>query len=128
MKIEHFAYQVAEPIATAEWYCEHLGFTIKRAGTDPAKTHFLADGSGQVMLEIYCNPKISVPDYPNMDPLTLHLAFVCEAVTEKVEELLAVGATIAVPIMTTDAGDTLAMLRDPWGMAIQLCKRAKSML
>ncbi|MEZ4702532.1 MAG: hypothetical protein R2834_19520 [Rhodothermales bacterium] len=29
---------------------------------------------------------------------------------------------------TTPAGDALAMLRDPWGMAIQLCSRAEPMV
>ena len=54
MKIEHWGYQVADPVAVAQWYSEHLGFTIKRASDSPAKTHFLADGAGQVMIEIYC--------------------------------------------------------------------------
>ena len=29
MKIEHFAYNVSDPIAIAAWYCEHLGFSVK---------------------------------------------------------------------------------------------------
>ena len=128
LRIEHFAYQVADPIAFAEWYCKHLGFTIKRASTGQAKTHFLADGSGQVMLEIYCNPQIDVPDYPNMHPLTLHVAFVCEEIEETIEALEAAGATIASPLTVTQSGDTLAMLRDPWGGAIQLCKRGTPMV
>src|SRR6266581_4941240 len=31
MKIEHFALQVPEPVAMAEWYVKHLGFTVSRA-------------------------------------------------------------------------------------------------
>ncbi len=34
--------------------------------------HFLADGSGRVMLEMYNNPAATVPDYNAMHPLVLH--------------------------------------------------------
>ena len=128
LKIEHFAYQVAEPKAVAEWYCDHLNFTIKRAGSDPAATHFLADGSDNVMIEIYCNSAIDVPDYPSMHPLTLHLAFACDDIEGKKANLEAAGATVAVPITETPSGDKLVMMRDPWGLSIQLCKRGKPMI
>ncbi len=127
MKIEHVGYQVADPVATCKWYCEHLGFTVKRSGDDPARTHFLADSAGQMMIEIYCNPQISVPEYASMNPLTFHLAFSCVDIERRSEALLAAGATVAEPLKVTEAGDKLLMLRDPWGMAIQLCKRGKSM-
>ena len=128
MKIEHFAYQVAEPPAVTDWYCEHLGFSVKRAGNDVAQTYFLADESGQVMIEIYANPAIEVPPYRDMNPLTLHLAFVCDDIPQTIERLQQVGATIAVETMITPIGDELVMLRDPWGMAIQLCNRAQRLV
>ena len=34
MKIEHAAYQIEDPVATAAWYVKHLGMTVKRAQTD----------------------------------------------------------------------------------------------
>lgn len=128
MRIEHFAYQVADAPAVAQWYCDHLGFTIKRASTGVANTHFLADGSGKVMIEIYNNPTVDVPDYAAMHPLLLHIAFVCDEIDETVEALEAAGATIATPAFVSGLGDSLAMLRDPWGLAIQLCKRANPMV
>lgn len=128
MKIEHWGYQVADPVAAAHWYCEHLGFTIKRVNEDKAMAHFLADESGQVMIEIYCNPQIEVPDYKNMDPLTWHLAFSCEDVPGMIQALQSAGAAVLNPGETTEFGDTLAMLRDPWGLPIQLCNRAIPML
>ena len=76
VKIEHFALQVSDPVAMAEWYVKHLGFSVARASGEPAHGRFLLDGGGSVMLEIYRNPKASVPDYSKMDPLLLHLAFV----------------------------------------------------
>jgi predicted enzyme related to lactoylglutathione lyase len=127
MKIEHFAYQVEHPAAVADWYTEHFGFTVRRAADAPVPVRFLADESGDVMIEIYNNPKVLSPDYAALDPLILHMAFVCEDVDAAVERLIRAGAVL-LSKETTPAGDTLAMLRDPWGLAIQLCCRAEPML
>lgn len=127
MKIEHFAYQVEEPAVVAEWYVEHLGFSVKRASDAPVPVRFLADETGDVMIEIYNNPKVTTPDYVSMDPLILHLAFVCDTVDSTTERLVAAGATL-VQKEATPVGDTLAMLRDPWGLSIQLCQRADPMV
>ena len=123
MQIEHFGYQVAEPVETARWYVEQLGFSIRRQLGPPTHTHFLADSSGQVMIEIYRNSKVSVPDYRAMDPLLLHLAILSEDPEADRDRLLAAGATIETDLTTTDAGDRLVMLRDPWGLALQLACR-----
>ncbi len=128
MKIEHFAYQVDAPGAVAEWYCEHLGFTVKRGADDPVPVRFMADETGAVMLEIYNNPKVQTPDYAGMDPLLLHVAFVCDAVAETAERLVAAGATLVSGPAETPSGDLIAMLRDPWGLAIQFCDRAEPMV
>lgn len=128
MKIEHFAYQVAEPGAVAKWYCAHLEFTVARSYEEPVSCRFLADETGTVMIEVYYNPRVEVPPYAEMDPLILHLAFVCADVPATAERLVAVGATVVVPREVTPNGDELAMLRDPWGMAIQLCKRSEPMV
>lgn len=127
MKIEHFAYQVEQTVAVTEWYGLHLGFTVKRSADIPFPVRFLADESGDVMIEIYSNPAMTTPDYASMDPLILHMAFVCNQIDETIEQLTAAGAVL-LSKDTTPAGDTLAMLRDPWGLAIQLCRRAQPMI
>lgn len=127
MKIEHFALNVADPIAMAAWYVEHMGMTIVRKSDSSARTHFLGDNSGQVMIEIYNNPPDQVPDYASMNPLLLHLAFVCENPNQKRAELEMAGATFAEEVHIAD-GSHLVMMRDPWGLAIQLCKRGVPML
>ena len=127
MKIEHVAWTVAEPVASADWYVEHLGMQIVRSGGPPAHARFLADGTGRVLLEIYNNPKVRVPDYASMDPLLLHLAFVVYDVAAERDRLVAAGATVVDAFSRTDAGDEMAMLRDPWGLALQLMKRAEPM-
>ena len=127
MKIEHFAFNVADPIAVAQWYVSNLGMTVARKMEGGPNTHFLADSSGQVMIEIYNNPPDEVPDYANMNPLILHLAFVCENPDEKRAELEVAGATFAEEVHVKD-GSHLVMMRDPWGFSIQLCKRGVPML
>jgi glyoxylase I family protein len=127
MRIEHVALQILEPAAAAQWYVRHLGFTVRRAVDGPVVGRFLADASGAVMLEVYYNPKAPVPDYRAMDPLLLHVAFACDDVPATVERLLAAGATL-VSGPEVSGGDHLAMLRDPWGLAIQLVKRGQPMI
>lgn len=128
MRIEHLAYMTQDPPAVAEWYVEHLGFTIKRQMDESPFAYFLADGSGKVMLEIYNNPAATVPDYAAMDPLVLHLAFVSADVEADRDRLIAAGATAEGDLLRADNGDVLAMLRDPWGFAIQLAKRGEPMV
>ena len=127
MKIEHFAISVIDPLAMAAWYVNHMGMTVVRKSDGASLTHFLGDDSGQVMLEIYNNPPNQVPDYANMNPLLLHLAFVCENPTQTRAELELAGATFAEEVHIKD-GSHLVMMRDPWGLAIQLCKRGVPML
>ena len=127
MKIEHFALNVADPVAMAAWYEKNVGLKIVRKMDAPTFTHFLADSGGTVMLEIYNNPPDQVPDYANMDPLLCHIALVSEDPEVDKQTLLAAGATLVDNLHLED-GSHLVMMRDPWGLALQLCKRGKPML
>jgi catechol 2,3-dioxygenase-like lactoylglutathione lyase family enzyme len=128
VKIEHTAYQVEDPVALAAWYVEHLGMTVKRKQDAPPFGCFLADDHDSVMLEFYNNPKVRVPDYRAIDPLVLHIAFRADDVAAVRAKLLAAGATAEGEIRQDAMGDTLAMLRDPWGLAVQLVKRVTPMI
>lgn len=128
MKIEHTAYQVQDPVALAAWYVAHLGMTIKRKQDASPFGHFLADDGDTVMLEFYNNPKVRVPDYRAIDPLVLHIAFRTDDVAGARARLIAAGATPEGDVRQDAMGDTLAMLRDPWGLAVQLVKRVTPMI
>ena len=128
MRLEHTGLQVPDPIAMGEWYVKHLGFVVKRAADTPVPVRFLADQTGRVMIEIYNNPTAPMPNYAAADPLLFHLAFVCEDIAGTIARLTAAGATVADGPVVTPAGDELAMLRDPWQVPIQLCKRGKAMV
>lgn len=127
LAIEHVALNVADPTSMAAWYVAHLGLTVRMGLTEAPFTHFLADAAGRVMLEVYRNPADQVPEYAAMDPLLLHVAFTAADPGAVRERLLAAGATL-VSDSILDDGSHLVMLRDPWGLAIQLCKRATPLL
>lgn len=127
MKIEHFAINVSNPVEMTAWYVEHVGLKIIKQEEEAPHTAFLADDGGRVMLEIYNNPPDDVPDYETMDPLIVHLALVSENPTKDKKRLIEAGASLISDDKLED-GSHLVMLRDPWGLPLQLCKRAVSML
>jgi glyoxylase I family protein len=127
MKLEHFALNVSDPLAMADWYVEHLGLQIVRQKKEAPYTTFIGDNSGQILVEIYNNPPDGVPAYSQMNHLVLHLAFVSEDPQKDKERLIGAGAS-SVEDLAMEDGTQLFMLRDPWGLAIQLCKRTDPML
>ena len=127
MKIEHVALQVADPAAMADWYVAHLAFHVKRASDAPVVARFLADVSGTVMLEVYRNLDHPVPDYAAIDPVALHVAFVCPDIAATANRLQAAGAKL-LSGPTVSGSDTFAMLRDPWGLPLQLVARGQPMI
>jgi len=126
--MEHAAINVPDAQAMAEWYVKNLGMKVARHVGGPAKTHFLADASGRVVMEIYSNASAPVPDYAKQDPLVLHFAFFTDDVKAAEEKLVAAGATVHAGYTRSQAGDEMSMLRDPWGLPLQLMKRAEPML
>ena len=102
--------------------------SIVRDAAEAPFAHFIADDGGSVMLEIYRNDAAPVPDYASMDPLVLHVAFAVDDVGATRERLLAAGASPVGDVTVTPSGDELAMLRDPWGFAIQLARRSEPMI
>ena len=127
LNIEHFACNVADPVAMAAWYVEHLGMRIVRRVQAPPHIHFLADASSRVVIEIYSNSADPIPDYPSMHPLRFHLAFAADDPDAVKAALIAAGATF-VDEQTLADGSRLLMLRDPWGLALQLAKRTTPLL
>ncbi len=128
IRLEHVAINVQDPVAMAKWYSQNLGMKVVREGPAPANARFLSDAGGNMMLEIYHNPPDAVPDYASMNPLVLHIAFMVDDVKALRQKLVAAGATVHEDVYTTDSGDQIVMMRDPWGVPIQFLKRAKPML
>ncbi len=128
MNVEHVAYLVDDPQAVADWYCANLDMRVVRAGGPPAHARFIADAPGKTMFEIYTNAELTTPDYASMHQSVLHLAFWSEDVASDCARLIKAGATWVDEPFLNDAGDTMAMMRDPWGLALQVLKRKEPML
>jgi catechol 2,3-dioxygenase-like lactoylglutathione lyase family enzyme len=127
MKFEHFAVNVLEPEKMSAWYENNLGLKVVNRVSQPPFMTFLADDSGTIMLEIYHNPKAPVLEFANLHPLVVHLAFVSVNPKEDKERLLQAGAVL-VSDETLEDGSNLVMLKDPWGLSLQLCKRSVPLL
>jgi glyoxylase I family protein len=111
----------------ARWYVTHLGMTLKRSQSESPFTQFVADKGDTVMLEFYNNPAIEVPDYRELHPFVFQLAFTTHDVIGTRARLLAAGATPEGEVTISPAGDELAMLRDPWGLPLQILTRTVPM-
>ena len=121
VKLEHIAFDVAEPEAAIAWWCEHLG--MRRSAPGGA---FLMDSSGVAGLEIYRSAATDAPPpWGEMHPTAAHVAFASADVKADAQRLVAAGATL-VSLDVDAAGRGLAMLRDPWGLPVQLAKREKT--
>lgn len=123
VRFEHLALNVAQPVEMAQWYVSHCQMHVVRAFPDAPYTHFLADRAGQVCLELYANPKAPCLDLAASAPLSLHIALqVADAAAER-DRLLAAGCRLEETVRIPD-GSLLVMLRDPFGLCLQLCQRA----
>lgn len=116
LKIEHFACDVADPVAMVAWYVEHLGMRVLR------RLETVVDAAGRGVIELYSNPADPVPDYAAQHPLRFHVAFATDDPDGAKGALVSAGATL-VDEQTLADGSRLVMLRDPWGLPLQLCKR-----
>lgn len=125
MIFEHFALNVPDVRAASAWYVAHLGLTVLRSRTEPPYTQFLADDTGRVFLEIYTNPIDPIPDYAAQHQLRVHFAFAVKDARAERSRLEEVGACLIVEETMPD-GTLLIMMRDPWGVPVQLCQRAQT--
>ena len=123
MKFEHFALNVPAPHEMALWYAEHLDFRILKQNSTGSLAHFLGDDSGRVCVELYRNLSAPIPDYAEQPPLVFHFAVATTDAKALRARLVAAGATLLTEETLPDSS-VLGMLRDPWGVALQLCQRA----
>ena len=89
--------------------------------------HVLADAAGRAVIEIYRNAAHAIPDYTAMNPLQFHIASAAPDPDVSRDALVAAGATLVEERALPD-GSRLLMLRDPWGVPLQLCKRPTPLL
>lgn len=122
MVFEHFALNVNNVSAVAKWYVLHLELKVVSQQKELPFMTFLADSSDRVILEIYHRSDEMMTNFETQHPLTFHLAFVSENAQIDSERLQGQGASFVEEVRKAD-GSHLIMLRDPWGMPLQLCQR-----
>jgi glyoxylase I family protein len=127
MTFEHFALNVAMPVEMGQWYVQNCEMKIVRSIDNYPYTRFLTDKAGKVMLEIYSNTSARIPEYGNQNPLEFHFALKVDDPLKVKDKLISAGATFEEEIKMDD-GSHLIMLRDPFGIPLQLCKRGKPMI
>lgn len=125
MRFEHFALNVPDPVSMAAWYVTHVGLAVLRRKEEAPFTHFLGDSSGRVFFEVYRNGAAPVPDFKAQHPLVFHVAFENADADRAAARLIEAGATPHQRETLPD-GSVLHMLRDPWGVPLQLCQRAQA--
>lgn len=124
MRFEHFALNVESPVKMAQWYCDHLGLHLVLEQDKPPFMRFLADETDQVVMELYQNPNAPITDHSKNHQLVFHVAFESENAEKDKERLLEAGASM-VEEVKPESGTHLVMLRDPWGVPLQICQRKK---
>ena len=124
MIFEHFAVNVADAVSVVEWYESHMGLRARVADKKPPFMTFLEDSIGRVVIEFYQRTDAPVTDFSKENSLSFHVAFVSENAEEDKKRLMDNGATFELEVNLED-GSHIVMLRDPWGMPLQLCQRAK---
>ncbi len=124
-RFEHIAFNVPDMEAMADWYCTHMAMLKVRH--DPGRKLFLADHTKVVVFELYSNPDKPMIDLAATTSAAMHIAFVVDDIHASIEKLIAAGATVETPPADA-AGDTLTMLRDPFGLALQLVERKEALL
>lgn len=122
MLLEHVAINVPDAAAMADWYVENCQMKIVIQKDGAPFTRFLSDQKGVTCIEIYSNTSQHIPDYFSQHPLVYHTAFAVDDLDKTRDELIAAGATFFEEINVPN-GTRLIMLRDPWGVPLQLCYR-----
>jgi uncharacterized glyoxalase superfamily protein PhnB len=126
LRIEHIGVCVTDPVGMARWYESALGFQIRFSAEDTDKAvAFVADSTGNVVLELGRVPGVEPLVQHTTQPLQFHIAFESEDPDADAKRLVEHGAVFVEVCTVRCDGDRVLILRDPWGHTIQLVRRAR---
>lgn len=128
MHLDHLALNVSEPQSVANWYVESVGMKVLRRGKSPSNFFSVTDSGRDAAVEFYLDHDHQILDLAEISHMSLHLAFMGDDIDCMKRKLIAGGATMVEDISKTPSGDLVLMLRDPWGLPIQLVQRVQPML
>jgi hypothetical protein len=111
----------------AAWYEQHLHCSIQfSSGIAGNGGCFIADSSGETILELYKIPSVEPLATVQSTPLQVHIAFKSADPFADSIRLVDAGATFIEGINSKSDEDVIVLLRDPWGTYIQLVQRARN--
>ena len=128
LNVEHVACNVADPTAMAAWYVEHLGMRVVRK-ISTAPVHPFPGGRERPRghRDLQQRRRSGSRLRGHAPDGWVHFAFAAEDPDAARAALVAAGATFVEEQSLAD-GSRLLMLRDPWGLPLQLCKRTTPLL
>lgn len=126
--IQHIGFNVNNPIEITNWYIQNLDMKLIRTGKAPQYVTFIADSGSNMEIEFYNKEKVDKIDFQKIDVMSFHFAFLTDSINLIESKLIAAGAKLIDKTTETPAGDKVAMLRDPWGMPLQLVQRSIPMI
>ena len=124
---EHLAINMADSRARSMWYRDNFGFVAICDATVGPFTIFSSDAGKHLMFELYHFPQYPIVDFQKLNPFSMHVAFATNNVAGARDGLTKGGASF-IEFHNTAQGDSVLVLRDPWGMPIHIVKRVKPML
>ncbi len=125
IKFEHIAFLLPNPGKAVEWYCSNLDMKIVNKGKGSI---FVTDSARNIMLEFLINNEVKPLNFRKINVLSLHIAFHTKNAEMLKKKLIGNDATVESDLTTTDSGDKIMILRDPWGIPIQLVERKNPIL
>ena len=126
MRLEHIAFQVADPVAMADWYVTHLGFSIRCRRDEPTVAQLLGRRPGSILFELSARPRggARLPRHES------HGASPCRRQRRPGGRRPAAGGGRGHARQRPGRKPRRPFrhVRDPWGMPLQLVRRAEPML
>lgn len=124
MRIEHIGFLVSEPISIGNWYKEYLNLKIiKSFGNNEEGAVFLKDAKTGTILEFGKFKETLNFNYNELKPLQIHIAIECQDPLELAKKLESAGAMIIGESPKAEVKNERILVKDPWGITIQLINR-----
>ncbi len=127
-RIEHLGLNVSDPTSVANWYVQNLGMKIIREDKKPPFVTFISDKGNHFVIEFYKKDKFPKIDFHKINYMSYHFAFMVDSINIFKSKLSSRGAKVMEDISKLPSGDQVLMMRDPWGMPLQLVERVNPML
>jgi catechol 2,3-dioxygenase-like lactoylglutathione lyase family enzyme len=125
INFEHIALLLPDAEKATEWYCSNLDMKIVNKGTGSI---FVTDKAKNIMFEFLINHGVKPLNFKEINALSMHIAFHVRDAEKLKKKLVESGASIESELTTTDSGDKIMILRDPWGVPLQFVERKNPML